>query len=106
MRHERRTEYVHEVDQERLLQKTTDVNIPGPVAMEALRKMSHKSSSKDPELLEVPGRHNLHFPTSSDDYDSDFSDSQDADDPDDLEEEEKALITTYLHDPPALHTRR
>ncbi|KAI4643012.1 hypothetical protein J4E93_007081 [Alternaria ventricosa] len=74
--------------------------------MEVLRKMSHKSSSIEPELLEVPVRHGLNFLPSSDDYDSDFSDTYDADDPDDLEEEEKALVTAYLHDPPALHIRR
>ncbi|KAI4660855.1 uncharacterized protein J4E79_005423 [Alternaria viburni] len=68
--------------------------------------MSHKLSSKEPELLQVPVTHNLPLKPSSDDYDSDFSDTYDVDDPDDLEEEEKALVTAYLHDPPALHIRR
>ncbi|KAI4925496.1 hypothetical protein J4E85_007375 [Alternaria conjuncta] len=106
MRHERRTEYVQEVDQEHSLQNTTDANIPGSVTMEALRNLSHKLSSKEPELLQVPVRHSLPLKPSSDDCDSDFSDTYDADDPDDLEEEEKALVTAYLHDPPALHIRR
>ena len=74
--------------------------------MEVSRNMSHKLSSTEPELLQVPVRHSLPLQPSSDDYDSDFSDTYDADDPDDLEEEEKALVTAYLHDPPALHIRR
>lgn len=58
-------------------------------------------------LLQVPGAAEPEiFQYHEDDSDSDFSDDLDTGSLDDLEEEEKALIKSYLHNPPALHVRR
>ena len=46
------------------------------------------------------------YPYLDDESDSDSSNDNETENPDDLEEEEKALIRSYLHNPPALHIRR
>jgi hypothetical protein len=106
-RQERRTEYVQAINDEHLLQESANVSVPQKIARQVTERVSCESSTNGYRQLHVPDQPNLEtFPYRDYDSDSDFSDEYDLSDPDDLEEEEKALIRSYLHSPPALHVRR
>jgi ankyrin repeat protein len=105
----KRTAYVRTID--KAFRERADSTFGGvensgiPLAMS-----SHEKSREQSHFLQVPDGPDTgledHYPYSGDDSDSDFSEMNEVDDPDDLEEEEKALISTYLHSPPSLHVRR
>jgi hypothetical protein len=106
-RQERRTEYVQAVNDEHLLQESANASVPQEIAREMTERVSRESSTDGYRQLQVPDQSDLEsFPYRDYDSDSDFSDDYDLRNPDDLEEEEKALIKSYLHSPPALHVRR
>jgi Mg2+ and Co2+ transporter CorA len=105
-RQQKRTEYVHAVDEAFRQQSATDSVLSGHTDVRRPRT-SREESRERPQLLQIPTGKNLEsYPYRDEDSDSDFSETMEDDDPDDLEDEEKALIKNYLHNPSALHVRR
>jgi hypothetical protein len=105
-RQQRRTRYVHDVNDDHILQQAISASLPEENLMKTAERISRESSSEGHQLLQVPVSAAPKVEAYYDDSDSELSEGDDPDDPDDLEGEEKALITTYLHSPPALHIRR
>ncbi|KAF1942382.1 hypothetical protein EJ02DRAFT_345695 [Clathrospora elynae] len=106
-RQERRTEYVQTVNDEHVLKEAADAGVPREMVPNITERASYNSLREGPRLLQVPEGLDLGaYPYRDSDSDSDFSDDSDSGSPDDLEEEEKALVKSYLHSPPALHIRR
>jgi hypothetical protein len=107
VRQEKRTEYVQYINDEYLMHESANASLSLEFARKMTESASRESSSEGYRLLQVPDEPDLPtFPYRDYVTDSDFSDEDDPGDVDDLEEEEKALIRSYLHDPPALHIRR
>lgn len=70
---------------------------------------SQPSEDTSQKLLQVPSKaEHDGYPGCTDDSDdeSDISTEGEHFDKDDIDEEEKALVKTYLHNPAALHVRR
>jgi hypothetical protein len=66
-----------------------------------IERASRESSTDGYRHPQVPDESDVDtFPYRDYDSDSDFSDDYDPRNPDDLEEEEKALMRSYLHGPP------
>jgi hypothetical protein len=105
-RQQRRTRYVHDVNNDYILQQAITASLPQGIPMKTAEKTSYESSSEEHQLLQVPASADSEVGPYYDDSDSELSEGDDPDDPDDLEGEEKALIRSYLHSPPALHIRR
>jgi hypothetical protein len=106
-RQERRTDYVQAINDEYISQRSANASVPQEIARSLTERVSREFSTNGYRHLQVPDEPDLEtFPYRDYDSDSDFSDDLDPGNPDDLEEEEKALVRSYLHSPPALHVRR
>ena len=97
---------MHDVNEDHIRQQAVDASLPQEMPMTAEERVSRESSSEGHQLLQVPALAKLKIGPYYDNSDSELSEGDDFDDPDDLEGEEKALISSYLHGPPALHIRR
>lgn len=105
-RQNRRTRYVQDVNDDHIRQQAINASLPQEIPMKTAERISSESSSEGPQLLQVPALADSEIGPYYDESDSESSEGDDPDDPDDLEGEEKALIRSYLHSPPALHIRR
>lgn len=106
----KRTEYIQDVDEEHREEKSTRRIFERDNSSLSTLPSLHEGRANRARLLQVPLPSNTEkYPASnqdSDDSDSDFSVDWDPNTMDGFEEEEKALIKHYLHNPPALHVRR
>ncbi|KAI8934166.1 hypothetical protein NX059_008919 [Plenodomus lindquistii] len=104
-RQHNRMEFIEEIDGEHLRQKEMDADILPGTSPPTTNRLSREFVGH--KILPLPDNMNLErYPYLEEDSDSDFSEHEGESDRDNLPAEEKALIRTYLHDPPALHIRR
>lgn len=111
-RQAKRIEFVQGIDSEHRQESSTRRIIEQHIPKPSLYPESIKSQQPDDTsklLLQVPTKLDHDgYPGIMDDSDdeSDISTEGEHFDKDDIDEEEKALVKTYLHNPAALHVRR